>query len=38
MYTYLREEVSSPLLCSFTALLFGSMPLAYEDSAKANMV
>jgi len=29
-----HEEESSPLLCGFTATLFGSMPLAYEDSVK----
>jgi hypothetical protein len=34
MYTQVREEESSPLLCGFTATLFGSMPLAYEDSMK----
>jgi hypothetical protein len=32
MYTQVCEEESSPLLCGFTAMLFGSMPLAYEDS------
>jgi hypothetical protein len=38
MYTHVREEESSPLLCGFTAMLFGSMPLAYEDSVKVKMV
>ena len=32
MYTQVREEESSPLLYGFTATLFGSMPMAYEDS------
>jgi len=38
MYTHMHEEESSPLLCGFTAMLFGSMPLAYEDSVKVKMV
>ena len=40
MYTQVRKdkEESSPLLCGFSAMLFGSMPLAYEDSVKAKMV
>ena len=38
MYTQVHEEESSPLLCGFTATLFGSMPLAYEDSVKVKMV
>jgi hypothetical protein len=38
MYTHVREEESTPLLCGFTATLFGSMPLAYEDSMKVKMV
>ena len=38
MYTQVREEESSPLLCGFTATLFGSMPVAYEDSVKVKMV
>ena len=33
-----HEEESSPLLCGFTAMLFGSMPLAYKDSMKVKMV
>jgi len=33
-----HEEESSPLLCGFTATLFGSMPLAYEDSVEVKMV
>ncbi len=36
MYTQVREEESSPLLCDFTATLFGLMPLAYEDSVNIN--
>ncbi len=32
------EEESPPLLCGFTAMLFGSMPLAYEDSIKVKLV
>ena len=32
MCTHVCEEENSPLLCGFTATLFGSMPLAYEDS------
>ena len=38
MYTQVCEEESSPLLCGFTATLFGSMPLAYEDSMKVKIV
>ncbi len=38
MYTQVREEESSPLLCGFTATLFGLMPLAYKDSVKVKMV
>jgi hypothetical protein len=38
MYTQVHEEESSPLLCGFTATLFGSMPLVYEDSMKVKMV
>jgi len=38
MYTHVREDESSPLLCSFTTMLIGSMPLAYEDSVKVKMV
>jgi hypothetical protein len=38
MYTQVHEEESSPLLCGFTATLFGSMPLAYEDSVKVKIV
>jgi len=38
MYTHVREEERSPLLCGFTATLFGSMPLAYEDSMKVKIV
>ena len=38
MYTHVREEESSPLLCGFTAMLFGLMPFAYEDSVKVKMV
>ena len=38
MYTQVCEEESSPLICGFTATLFGSMPLAYEDSVKVKMV
>jgi len=38
MYIQVREEESSPLLCGFTAMLFGSMPLVYEDSVKVKMV
>jgi len=38
MYTHVREEESSPLLCGFTATLFGLMPLVYEDSVKVKMV
>jgi hypothetical protein len=38
MYTQVCEEESIPLLCGFTATLFGSMPLAYEDSVKVKMV
>jgi hypothetical protein len=38
MYTQVRDKESSPLLCGFTAMLFGSMPLAYEDSVKVKMV
>jgi hypothetical protein len=38
MYSHVREEDSSPLLCSFTATLFRSMPLAYEESVKVKMV
>jgi len=38
MYTQVHEEESSPLLCGFTAMLFRSMPLAYEDSMKVKMV
>ena len=38
MYTHVREEESSPILCGFTTTLFGSMPLAYEDSVKVKMV
>ncbi len=25
-------------MCGFTAMLFGSMPLAYEDSVKVKLV
>ncbi len=32
------EEESHPLLCGFTAMLFGYMPLAYEDSVKVKLV
>jgi hypothetical protein len=38
MYTQVREEERSPLLCGFTATLFGLIPLAYEDSLKVKMV
>jgi hypothetical protein len=38
MYTQVREEESSPLSCGFTATVFGSMPLAYEDSVKVKIV
>ena len=38
VYTQVREEESSPLLFGFTATLFGSMLLAYEDSVKVKMV
>ncbi len=38
MYTHVREEESSPLLCGFTATLFGLMPLAYEDFVNVKMV
>ncbi len=38
MYTLVCEEESSPLLCGYTATLFGSMPLGYEDSMKVKMV
>jgi hypothetical protein len=38
MYTHVREEESSPLLCGFTATLFGLMPLTYEDSVKVKTV
>jgi len=38
MYTHVHEEESSPLLCGFTATLFGSTPLVYEDSMKVKMV
>jgi len=38
MYTPMREEESSPLLCGFTAMQFGSMLLVYEDSVKVKMV
>jgi hypothetical protein len=34
----MREEESSPLFCGFTAALFGSTPLAYEDSGKVKLV
>jgi hypothetical protein len=37
MYTQVREEESSPLLCGFTATLFGLMPLVYEDSVKVKI-
>ncbi len=37
MYTQVREEESSPLLCGFTAMLFDLMPLAYEDSVKVKI-
>jgi hypothetical protein len=38
MYTRVREEKSSPLLCGFTAMLFGLMPLVYDDSVKSTKV
>ncbi len=38
MYTQVHEEESSPPLGGFTAMLFGSMPLPYEDSVKVKMV
>jgi len=38
MYTHVREEESRPLLCGFTAALFGSMPLGDEDSMTVKMV
>ena len=38
MYTQVCEEESRPLLCSFTEMLFGTMPLVYEDSVKVKMV
>ncbi len=38
MYTQVHEEESSPLLRGFTTMLFGSMPLVYEDSVKVKMV
>ena len=38
MYAQVCEEESSPLLCGFTATLFGSILLAYEDSVKVKMV
>jgi hypothetical protein len=31
-------EESCPLLCGFTAMLFGLMPSAYEDSVKVKLV
>ncbi len=34
----MREEESSPLFCGFTAMLFGSMLSAYEDSEKVKLV
>ena len=37
MFTQVCEEETSLLLCGFTATLFGSMPLAYEDSVKVKM-
>jgi hypothetical protein len=37
-YTRVREEERCPLLCGFTAMLFGFMPLAYEDSIKVKLV
>jgi hypothetical protein len=36
--TRVREEESRPLLCGFTATLFGSLPSAYEDSIKVKLV
>ena len=36
MYIHVCEE--SPLLCGFTAMLFGLMLLVYEDSVKVTMV
>jgi hypothetical protein len=38
MYIRVCEEESSPLFCGFTAMLFGSMPLAHEDSIKVKLV
>ena len=38
MYIQVHEEESSHLLCGLTATLFGSMPLACEDSVKVKMV
>ena len=36
--TRVREEESNPLLCGFTAMLFDSMPSAYEDSITVKLV
>jgi hypothetical protein len=36
-YKPVCEKESCPLLCGFTAMLFGLMPLAYEDSVKVKI-
>jgi hypothetical protein len=36
--TRVCEEEISPLLYGFTATMFGSMPSAYEDSIKVQLV
>jgi len=36
--TMMTIEESRPLLCGFTATLFGSLPSAYEESIKVKPV